>query len=288
MKIHHDIEQGSPEWKRLRALNFTASKLGPFAMEPVKVNHPVEGLKTILDCLGIARKGITKREDLISLLPDRGRYETLCDGARTAIIKQIKSEKMQAIRDKIAETNASGKLYQVTKPIDLMLSREEDMEKREENSFEHNIPVKYGKLLEPYARQDYEDLTGCEVTTVGFVEYGDGNTGFGCSPDGLIADADGDYRHGVEIKCPTFEIHTDWLLDGGLPDEHFHQVHACMAVTGLRRWDFFSFCPGEAPLLVTVEWSDETTKLEQGLKTLVTEKAKIIAELESKRREEKP
>jgi len=281
MKIHHDIEQGSPEWKRLRALNFTASNLGPFAMEPVKVNHPVEGLKTILDCLGIARKGITKREDLIALLPDRGRYETLCDGARTSIIKQIKSERMQRIRDNIARTNALGELYHVTKLEDIMLSREEEMEAQSERSFEYNIPVKYGKLLEPFARQAYEDLTGYEVTEVGFVEYGDGNTGFGCSPEWIAC-------HGVEIKCPIPETHIAWLLDGGLPDEHFHQVHACMAVTGLRRWDFFSFCPGEAPLLVTVEWSDETTKLEQGLKTLVAEKAKIVAELESKRREEKP
>jgi len=281
MKLHH-CTQGSPEWDRLRSLNFTASGLDYYVLEPVKVTLSVDQLKDELDELGIARKGITRKDDLLALLPNKEQYLNLCQAARTAILKQIKSEKMQSIRDNIADTNASGKLYEVSKLEDIMLSREEEMMLKESRSFEHNIPVKYGNLLEPYARAEYEKLTGFDVQEIGFVEHDSG--GFGCSPDGLILDdnsrPDAQWQHGLEIKCPLVETHLGWLLDGGLPDEHFLQVHASMAVTGLRRWDFFSFCPGEKSLLVTVEWSDETTKIEEGLKTLVREKEKIKAQLE--------
>jgi hypothetical protein len=274
----HNCAQGSPEWDRLRALNFTASGLDSYVLEPVKVTLSVDQIRDELDARGIIRKGITRKDDLLALLPNKEQYLSLCQGARTAILKQIKSEKMQAIRDNIAKWNAGGKLYEVTKLEDIMLSREEEMMLKESRSFEYNIPVKYGKLLEPYARDEYERLTGHSVEEVGFIEHESG--GFGCSPDGLIRGGTTSVWHnGLEIKCPLVETHLGWLLDGGLPDEHFLQVHACMAVTGLRRWDFLSFCPGEKTLLVSVEWSDETSKIEEGLKTLVREKDKIKQQL---------
>lgn len=276
MKTHH-CKQGTPEWNRLRALNFTASSIDSYVLEPVKVTLMVDEIKAELDGYGIDRKGLTRKDDLLKLLPNLDQYLTLCKGARTAIIKQIKSEKMQAIRDRITASNASGELYEVTILEDIMLSREEEMMMKESKSFEYNIPVKYGNILEPYARQAYQDLTGHNVTEVGFVEHDSG--GFGCSPDGLCEIA-GYPAHGLEIKCPIPETHISWLLDGGLPDDHYFQVHASMAVTGLRRWDFLSFCPGEKSLLVTVEWSDETSKIEEGLKTIVKEKEKIKQQLQ--------
>jgi len=58
MKIHQNITQGSDEWLALRALNFTASELGAWALEPVRVTLTVErddftdrleeGLKTMV------------------------------------------------------------------------------------------------------------------------------------------------------------------------------------------------------------------------------------------------
>jgi hypothetical protein len=169
--------------------------------------------------------------------------------------------------------------------------REAELAAKSERAFEHNIPVKYGKLLEPHARQYYKDATGYDVAEVGFIEHDSG--GFGCSPDGLAASIpdcfDGDdtkeipplelYTHGIEIKCPLPETHLAWLLAGTLPECHKLQCHMGMAVTGLARWSFLSYCPGDAPLLVTVERDETTEKLEAGLKILVKEKAKIKARL---------
>ena len=280
MKIYHDLEQGSPEWLDVRRRNFTASELGPWALEPVKINLTVEEIKTRLDLWGISRKGVTKRDELLAMLPEPETHFELCDGARTAILSKIKQEVMlnrQAIpADQLTEENQ------------LWLAREEEIAAKDAKSFEYNIPVKYGKLLEPYAREFYERKTGFVVTEVGFVEHD--STGFGCSPDGLVS-THGDLNrcnpssaainatHGLEIKCPTPETHAAWLLAGTLPECHKLQVHACLATTGLDTWHFLSYCPGDAPLLLTVKRDEFTDRLEAGLKTLVAEKAKIKARL---------
>ncbi len=275
MKIYQDLEQGSPEWLDVRRRNFTASELGPWALESVRITLTVEEIKNHLDLWGISRKGVTKRDELLAMLPEPERFNELCDGARTAILSKIKQEVMmnrQAIpADQLTEENQ------------LWIAREEEIAAKDAKSFEYNIPVKYGKLLEPYARDFYERKTGYQVTEVGFIESDSG--GFGCSPDGLILEDESfpmigwNCSHGVEIKCPTPETHAAWLLAGTLPECHKLQVHACMAVCGLDRWDFLSYCPGDAPLLVTVERDEFTDRLEAGLKVLVMEKAKMKAKL---------
>jgi len=262
MKIYTDLIQGSPEWHALRAENFTASELGPFALEPVKVTLNVEEIKRMLDQFEIPRKGVAKRDELLALLPNPEFYAELCGGARTAIISKIKQERMLRLSRREVST--------LTAEECILLDRDDEIRAKEDRSFEYNIPVKYGKLLEPFARACYQELTGYTVTEVGFIEATGG--GWGCSPDGLVY-VDGVLSHGVEIKCPTPEVHLDWLLAGGLPDEHKIQVHTCMAAAELLRWDFLSYCPGETPLLVTVQRDDDTEQLAAGLKTMVAEKA---------------
>jgi len=266
MKIYHDIKQGSIEWHELRAKHFTASELGPFALEPVKVTLTVDEIKAELDSQGVARKGITKRDDLLALLPGADAYTELCEGARTAIIGKIKQERLLSMRQRDSLTSEEA-IYE---------QRESELQAQRDRSFEYNIPVKFGNMLEPFAREYYERVTGFEVTEVGFIAHDSG--GFGCSPDGLVEYMDG-HSHGVEIKCPIPETHLAWLLAGTLPECHKLQVHACMAVTGLARWDFLSYCPGDAPLLLTVERDAFTDQLESGLKTLVAEKAKMKSQL---------
>ncbi len=284
MKIHANIIQCSPEWYRLRSLNFTASELGPFALEPVKITLTVEEIKAELTARKILFTGITKRDDLLARLPGKEAYAKLSNGARTAIISQIKSERVQEFKDRTQEANAKGEALPVTEEEDIFMLREEELEAKEQKQFEHNIPVKWGKKLEPFARAYYEKLTGCEIKEVGFIEHGDGTSGFGCSPDGLCLHPFSDeisaetspeeFSHGLELKCPIPETHMAWLDDGGLPDEHRFQVETCLAVTGLKRWDFLSYCPGYRPLFVTTYRSEFTDRLEAGLKTLVAEKAK--------------
>lgn len=274
MKIHH-CQQGSAEWHELRARNFTASNLGEWALEPVKITLTIDQIKEELDAAGIARKGVTRRDDLIALLPSTDQYMELTTGARTAILGKLKQERMLAMKSRPT----------LTQEEIFYAEREDEMAAQSERKFANNIPVKYGNLLEPFAREYYERATGFEVSQVGFVEYEEG-AGFGCSPDGLVGDGGSGcndesfaWGHGLEIKCPIPETHLAWLLDGGLPEEHRLQVHMSMAVTGLDRWDFLSYCPGDAPLLITVHRDETTERLEAGMKILVKEKSKIKAQL---------
>ncbi len=258
MKLYPEIIQGTPEWLDLRRRSFTASELGPFALEPVKISLTVEKLKEILTHRQVYFKVSSKRDELIALLSNPEAYHQLTEGARTAIIK------------KIVQNN----------PKDAWQT---EMDAKSEKAFEYNIPVQRGNALEPHAREYYQQRTGFKVIEVGFIEHDSG--GFGCSPDGLILVDEiertewNQYAHGIEIKCPMPETHLAWLDDGVLPSIHELQVHACMAVTGLDRWDFLSFCPGQPSLLLDVHRSELTERLESGLKTLVTEKAKMKAKL---------
>ena len=231
--------------------------MGEYALEPVRVTLTVDEIKNELDTLGIPRKGVTKKDDLIALLPDPSKYEELTKGALTAILKSISDEKPKDA-------------WQI------------EMEDKAEKAMLYNIPVQRGNALEDEARRYYEQRTGFEVTQVGFITH---DSGFGCSPDGLVylfsdcADDPNKLSHGIEIKCPMNENAMRYLLDGDLPEEYKLQVHMSMAVTGLNRWDFLSYCPGEAQLLLTIERTEDTDKLEAGLKRLVAEKRKIKAKL---------
>jgi len=148
----------------------------------------------------------------------------------------------------------------------------------EERMMEYNIPVQRGNALEDEAREYYQAKTGNVVAQVGFITDDEGH--IGCSPDGLII---GDnavaipacYIKGLEIKCPMPNTHLGWLLDGTLPEIHKYQVHGSMIVTGLSEWVFLSYCPGEAPLLLTVQRNTFTEELAAGLRNMVREKQEI-------------
>lgn len=262
--ITHNIEQRTPEWYAIRRGVFTASGVGEYALEPVRVTLTVDEVKAELDALGIPRKGVTKKDGLIALLLDPAKYEELTKGALTVILKSISDEKPKDA-------------WQI------------EMEDKAEKAMAYNIPVQRGNALEDDARRYYEQRTGFEITQVGFITHETG--GFGCSPDGLIYEnqlckhagnitvIDCVPTHGLEIKCPMPETHMRYLLDGKLPDDYRMQIEMSLAVTGLNRWDFLSYCPGEAQLLVTIHRTEDTDKLEAGLKRLVAEKRKIKAKL---------
>lgn len=137
--------------------------------------------------------------------------------------------------------------------------------------FEGNRWTDRGNELEPIARDSFEAITGADVAEVGFCVRSDELVG--CSPDGLIRDADGEYIAGLEIKCPTPKTHVKYVRKGELPDEYKTQVHGGMAVTGLDTWHFFSFAPGVQPLWLIVERDDYTEKLSQALDSFIIEYA---------------
>jgi hypothetical protein len=111
-----------------------------------------------------------------------------------------------------------------------------------------------GIRREPEARSWYAMQTDGDVRQVGFVLSACGR--WGCSPDSLVGE-DG----GLELKNPAPATHVQYLLAGGLPVEYKCQVHGQLIVTGRKFFDFVSYCPGFAPLLVRVEPDAFTEKL---------------------------
>ena len=91
-----------------------------------------------------------------------------------------------------------------------------------------------GTELEPFARIEYEFITGNDVEQIGFAK--DNNVG--CSPDGLIGS-----EGGLEIKCPIPSTQIETVRLGVIPTEHKPQMQGCMMVTGRKWWDFCSYCP---------------------------------------------
>lgn len=151
---------------------------------------------------------------------------------------------------------------------------------KEDKAFEYNLPVQRGNALEAEARDIYREITGKIVREVGFITTDCKR--FGASPDSLIMSRELDDEdnaesivncavHGLEIKCPIPETHIKWLVAGVLPEEHKCQVHGSMAITGLRSWDFMSYCPGLPPLIVTVKRDKFTDELLEGMKNLYAE-----------------
>lgn len=109
--------------------------------------------------------------------------------------------------------------------------------------------IEQGEILENEAKPFYELETNQKVREVGFITTDDGL--FGCSPDGLIGDS------GLEIKCPSAQVHVKYLIDGKLPKEYAAQVHGSMYVTGFSCWTFLSYRRNFPPLILRVERDDE-------------------------------
>lgn len=92
-----------------------------------------------------------------------------------------------------------------------------------------------GNDLESEARDAWREMNG-DVVEVGFcLEQG---RRYGASPDGISG------RRGLEIKCPSLEVHHSYINDGVWPTKYKMQALGCLLVTGLDSWEFFSYFPG--------------------------------------------
>lgn len=120
-----------------------------------------------------------------------------------------------------------------------------------EDSFESQWMIR-GRAREADAVGAYEAASGEIVTTVGFLRHD--TLPIGCSPDGLIGE-DG----GLEVKCPKFTTHYEYLRNKTLPSEYAPQITHSLYVTGRSWWDFCSYCPefdGAARLFVFRVWRE--------------------------------
>lgn len=113
----------------------------------------------------------------------------------------------------------------------------------------NSIDMDFGKFREEEAIPAFEFKTGLKVDRVAFIT--DDSEKIGCSPDGLIGE-----DSGIEVKCPTAEVHTKYLLQGEVPNDYIQQVHGSMFVTGRKTWQFLSY-RRHFPMLILEVQRDE-------------------------------
>lgn len=116
----------------------------------------------------------------------------------------------------------------------------------------YNDDMQRGHLLEPYARDLYQEHYGF-VRECGFITCQMNGITLGYSPDGLVGD-DGL----IEIKSPRAKTHLKSLLTNEVPAEYMPQVQTGLAVSGRVWCDFISYVPG-LPLFRKRCYRDEIT-----------------------------
>jgi len=111
-----------------------------------------------------------------------------------------------------------------------------------------------GHHLEPHARQFYRFATGIEMNETGII-FQDETLRVGGSPDGI----EFVLNRGLEIKCPSQEVHLKYLLGQKVPTEYYLQVQGLMWLTGFA-WDFMSYHPDFEPLITEAKPDDKIFK----------------------------
>lgn len=100
-----------------------------------------------------------------------------------------------------------------------------------------SFEMKLGTEREPFARAEYELLTGGFITNVGFMKH-PRIAMAGASPDGLVG------KDGlIQIKCGKRATHLEWMTKRIVPLDHRPQMLWEMAVTGRQWCDFVSYNP---------------------------------------------
>lgn len=97
--------------------------------------------------------------------------------------------------------------------------------------------LRWGREVEPFARDAHQFETGDIVTESGFINHKI-YPFVGVSPDGLVK-PDG----GIEIKCPISEIIHLSRFTNGIEDIYMPQVQGCIWVCEVDWWDWISFHP---------------------------------------------
>lgn len=282
----HTCEQRSAEWYDLRqSLVITASEMGEFCVPDIAVT--VEKLKADLAGLGIAIPSKAKREDLLKLVPDTSVY--------FGYTEEQKKARRSHINRKIAPTAYPAPIGELSSdarrewdqwereavPADFWLRRHAESKER---ALAYDAAVQLGNVREAEARAAFEKFSGLALHQVGLCIHARGF--MGCSPDALVKDGEGNWIEGYESKCPLPETHLAYLDDpGALLKDYKAQVHGSMVVTGLARWNLWSWCPPYPPVHLVVERDEYTGRMETGLVELnreFTEKWNRVVEATEK------
>ena len=114
--------------------------------------------------------------------------------------------------------------------------------------------MRRGTELEPEAREFYEYTQNTQVHKTG-IAYLDDRKLVACSPDGLINDG------GLELKCPKPSTQIKYLLANRCPSEYIPQVQGNIWICEAEWWDFMSYHPDIAPVIIRVNRDDEFISL---------------------------
>lgn len=106
-----------------------------------------------------------------------------------------------------------------------------------------------GTMLEPVAREAYEMEFGQEVKQIGFITPDDSEFAdwVGISPDGMLQDGGL-----LEIKCPKYKTHLEYIEADKLPSEYRYQVQGQLFVTEAPYCDFMSYAVNMKPFIIRV------------------------------------
>ncbi len=125
----------------------------------------------------------------------------------------------------------------------------------QERAFATTDAMQQGIDREAAACAAYEQLTGKQLVTTGFVSSND--LMVGCSLDGHV----GDFDSLIEIKCPLPATHLAYLRDGVVPFNYLVQVNHALWITGAESCDWLSYNP-DFPTKLQVKmvrvWRDDT------------------------------
>lgn len=114
--------------------------------------------------------------------------------------------------------------------------------------------LRHGTENEPKAVRLYEFEKDLDTKVVGFVTNDAGTAG--ASPDRFVGE-DGQ----LEVKCPSPEVHVEYLLDESLPKKYKSQVQGQLWICE-RDWsDTISFHPEMPPAIVRVGRDEPFIKL---------------------------
>ena len=141
-----------------------------------------------------------------------------------------------------------------------------------------NEHMERGTRLEPEAREYYEFITEQQVTEYGFIL--DDSEEFGCSPDGIIKDSDGNFEGGLEVKCPANMVgyHRD---NKSFVTKYKQQIMGCMMITGAKWWDLMAYSDKKPHhLIIRVERDEEyieklAAEIDKAVKIIVDETEKL-------------
>ena len=129
-----------------------------------------------------------------------------------------------------------------------------------------------GTELEAEAIKAFELETFQKIRSVGFIEMDEWT---GCSPDGLL-NSDGL----IQIKCPKFSTHINYLLSRKVPSDYYKQCQFELMVTERKYNILMSYEPNLKPFISKIERDEDLiqkieSKLNQSIK-LVNERISLL------------